>query len=389
MDTAERPLTLADLQRAPGASAPTPAATLPLPGAVERTFDTPEFAGMTFYEVQTKSALNRVKGMPFRWSINPYRGCTHACSYCFARPTHAYLSWSPLADFEQKIVVKTNVDEVLRGELRRRSWKGEHVALGTNTDPYQRAEGRYRLMPGILEALAASDTPFSILTKGTLITRDLDVLVAAAQRVDVAAALTIGMLDEAVWRSAEPGTPSPRARLDAVARLNAAGIPTGVMLAPIMPGLNDDPGQLGALVDAAVEAGAAHVTPIVLHLRPARGDARPGEHLALGVRDVFMRWLADQHPGLVDRYEQLYPADRRSGTATKEYREGIESFVVERRTAAWRRRGRPRRPPTWRGRPGDERSPVTADPTRTGHGHRPAGRRDDRPVGGVQLDLFG
>jgi DNA repair photolyase len=294
-----------------------------------RTFETPEFAGMTFLEVETKSALNRVAGMPFAWSINPYRGCSHACSYCFARPTHRYLNLSPAGDFERTIVVKTNVVEVLRRELARRTWRAEPVAMGTNTDPYQRCEGRYRLMPGLIDALAASRTPFSILTKGTLIVRDLDRLVAAAERVEVAAALTVGMLDERLWRDAEPGTPSPRARLDAVRALNAAGIPTGIMLAPIMPGLNDDPGRIAELVDAAVDAGAVHVTPIVLHLRP-------------GVRELFWPWLSERHPELVARYTRLY----RGSTAAKQYREELCAHVGRCRDAALARRGVPsaRRP---------------------------------------------
>ncbi|MDQ3537407.1 MAG: radical SAM protein, partial [Actinomycetota bacterium] len=207
---------MTDLQRAPGAEAAVPAqSALPLRVERVRTFDTLEFAGMAFLEVETKSALNRVKGMPFAWSINPYRGCSHACSYCFARPTHRYLNLSPGEDFERKVVVKVNLAEVLRRELARPSWRGEHVAMGTNTDPYQRCEGRYALMPQVIEALAQARTPFSILTKGTLITRDLAPLQAAAELVPVGAALTIGLLDEDLWRTAEPGTPSPRARLAA------------------------------------------------------------------------------------------------------------------------------------------------------------------------------
>jgi len=241
---------------------------------------------------------------------------------------------------------------VLRAELRKKSWRGEHVAMGTNTDPYQRCEGRYRLMPGILDALAESRTPFSVLTKGTLITRDLDHLVAAAEGVEVACAFTVGMLDEQLWRSSEPGTPSPSARLAAVRRLVDAGIPTGVMLAPIMPGLNDDPDQLAALVERAAEAGAAHITPIVLHLRP-------------GVREAFWHWLEATHPGLVPHYSQLYGPGSRGGQAAKAYRDGIVAFVRARRADAWRRHGRPPVPPSWRtgAATGDERSPVTADPT--------------------------
>ena len=317
---------LADLQRDPSAALPAGPATLPLAVDNVRTFDTPEFAGMTFLEVQAKSALNKVSGMPFAWSLNPYRGCSHACSYCFARPTHRYLNLSPLGDFERTIVVKTNVVEVLRRELARTSWKGDGVAMGTNTDPYQRCEGRYRLMPGIIDAFAEGRTPFSILTKGTLITRDVERLVAAAEAVPVTAALTIGMLDEALWREAEPGTPSPVARLQAVRALNDAGIPTGVMVAAIMPGLNDDPEQLAELVDRCAQAGATHITPIVLHLRP-------------GVREVFWPWLEREHPQLVGRYRTLY----RRSDAAKDYRDAITGFVASQREAAWRRHGRPDR----------------------------------------------
>jgi DNA repair photolyase len=321
---------------------------------------------MTFLEVEAKTALNRVRGMPFPWSINPYRGCSHACSYCFARPSHAYLNLSPLGDFERTVVVKTNLVEVLERELARPSWKGEHVAMGTNTDPYQRCEGRYRLMPGIVSALGASRTPFSILTKGTLVTRDLPALRAAAERVPVSAALTIGMLDEAVWRDAEPGTPSPQARLAAVRKLNDAGIPTGVMLAPIMPDLNDDREQLAALVDAAARAGATHITPIVLHLRPK-------------VREVFWPWLAERHPELVGRYAALY----RRSTAAPAYREEVERFVAAQRRAAWARHGTPEAPPQWRGRRAQRRPSVTADPT-TGHPVAP-GEGPDQGDGQLSL----
>ncbi|MPZ73487.1 MAG: radical SAM protein [Nitriliruptorales bacterium] len=245
---------------------------------------------------------------------------------CFARPTHAYLNLSPRGDFEKTVVVKTNVAQVLRRELAKPSWKGERVAMGTNTDPYQRCEGRYSLMPEIISNLAESRTPFSILTKGTMITRDLGVLSEAAEQVPVTAAMTIGMLEDKLWRSIEPGTPSPAARLSAVKALNEAGLPTGVMLAPIMPGLNDDREQLASLVDRAAAAGATHVTPIVLHLRP-------------GVREVFWPWLEQEHPELVDRYHSLY---RRRSQAAEEYRKGVTSFVVEQRKLAWHRHGNPK-----------------------------------------------
>lgn len=346
--------TLAALQRPARADA-TPT-TLRLDVRRTKTFDTPAFAGMVFHEVEAKSALNRVNGMPFEWSINPYRGCSHACSYCFARPTHRYLNFSPGEDFERQVVVKVNCVDVLRHELARPSWQRAHVAMGTNTDPYQRAEGRYRLMPGIIAALADAGTPFSVLTKGTLITRDIPHLRRAAGQVDVGAALTIGMLDRDLWRRSEPGTPSPAARLAAVRRLNAAGIPTGVMLAPIMPGLNDDPAQLTALVDAAAAAGAVHISPIVLHLRRE-------------VRGVFWPWLVREHPELVPRYERLYA---RGGTADPAYAEPVLAHVAAARRRAWRRHPRPPAPGAWRGADEDRRAPVAADPappvTGTGSG---------------------
>ena len=250
---------------------------------------------------------------------------------CFARPTHAYLNLNPLGDFEKTVVVKTNVAEVLKRELAKPSWKGEHVAMGTNTDPYQRCEGRYALMPGIIRALADSHTPFSILTKGTLIQRDLPLLVEAAEKVRVTAAMSIGTTNDDVWRTSEPGTPSPAARLACVEALNDAGIPTGVMLAPILPGLSDDPEQIKELVERAVQAGATHVTPIVLHLRP-------------GVRELFWPWLEANHPDLVGRYQALY----RTSEAAAEYRDGVTAFVDGQREAAWRRYGRPA-PPPWVG----------------------------------------
>jgi DNA repair photolyase len=260
-----------------------------------KTFDTPEFRGITFIETEAKSIINRVPGgaLPFDWTINPYRGCSHACVYCFARPTHTYLDMNAGRDFENKIVVKVNASEVLRRELAAKRWKGEHIAMGTGTDPYQRAEGRYRLMRGIIEALIDHRNPFSILTKGTLILRDLDLLVKAAEVAPVSAAFSIGTLDERVWRETEPGTPHPKARMEAVRTLTDAGIPTGILMAPILPGISDRPDQLREVVGAAIDAGATHVSPIMLHLRP-------------GVREEFLPWLEQEHPDLVERYLQMY-----------------------------------------------------------------------------------
>ena len=260
-----------------------------------KTFDTPEFRGITFIESEAKSIINRVPGgaLPFDWTINPYRGCSHACVYCFARPTHTYLDMDAGRDFETKIVVKVNAPDVLRRELAAKRWKGEHIAMGTGTDPYQRAEGRYKLMRGIMEALIDHRNPFSILTKGTLILRDLDLLLQAAEVAPVSAAFSIGTLDERVWRETEPGTPHPKARMEAVRTLTDAGIPTGILMAPILPGISDRPDQLREVVGAAIDAGATHVSPIMLHLRP-------------GVREEFLPWLEKEHPDLVERYRQMY-----------------------------------------------------------------------------------
>jgi DNA repair photolyase len=265
-------------------------------GAVVRRFDAPEAMDIRFYEVHAKSALNRVPAasrMPFRWTVNPYRGCTHACTYCFARPTHTFLDFDAGRDFEREIVVKVNVPEVLRVELFRPSWTHEHVAMGTNTDPYQWVEGRYRLMPAIWEALRDSATPCSVLTKSPLLLRDLPVMKEISRVASISANLSIPTYDEKAWRATEPHTPHPRARMEAVAELNRNGIPAGILVAPLMPGINDDPRQVAALVDAAVEAGATGIGGIGLHLRK-------------GVREVFMAWLREERPELVEHYEQLY-----------------------------------------------------------------------------------
>jgi DNA repair photolyase len=273
-----------------------------------KTFDTPEFRGITFIETEAKSIINRVPGgaLPFDWTINPYRGCSHACKFCFARPTHTYLDMNAGRDFDTKIVVKVNAPEVLRRELAAKRWKGEHIAMGTNTDPYQRAEGRYRLMRGILDAFVDYRNPFSILTKGTLILRDVDLLQRAAKVTTVSAAFSIGTLDDRVWRETEPGTPHPKARVEAIAALTEAGIPTGVLMAPILPGLSDRPEQLRAVVEACLDAGATHVSPILLHLRP-------------GVREEFLPWLEEAHPDLVPRYLEMY----RQPYGPKAMREGL------------------------------------------------------------------
>ncbi len=284
--------------------------------AVVRTFDSPQFAGMTFYEVHAKSILNRVPAVsrvPFEWTINPYRGCSHACRYCFARNTHTYLDLGAGLDFDTKVVVKVNAPALLRRELARSSWRGQPVAMGTNVDCYQRAEGRYRLMPGIIRALTEHANPFSILTKGSLVLRDLELLVAASRVTDVSTAVSVGFADQALWRDVEPGTPNPLKRLEVCRTLNAAGVRCGVLMAPILPGLTDSPEQLAETVAAIAAAGAVYLTPIVLHLRA-------------GAREWFMGWLSATHPDLLLRYQQLYA---KSAYAPKSYQDDVCAQVRE------------------------------------------------------------
>ena len=222
-----------------------------------RTVRTPQFEGITFHEVLCKSALNKVPDsavLPFRFTMNAYRGCSHACRYCFARPTHEYLDLDAGADFDAQSGVKTNVADVLRRELRRPSWTRETVALGTNTDPYQRAEGRYALMPGILAALRDSGTGMSILTKGTLLRRDLHLLTDADVPVSVAVSLAVGDAD--LHRDVEPGTPSPAARLELISAVRDAGLDCHVMVAPVLPYLTDSVAHLDDLLARIAGAGA-------------------------------------------------------------------------------------------------------------------------------------
>ena len=306
-----------------GGAAPLP---MPIRGAVERTFDTPEFRGVTFYEVRAKSVLNRVpeaSAVPFRWTVNPYRGCTHACTYCFARKTHTYLDLDAGLDFDSRIVVKTNVAEVLHRELASPRWEREHVAMGTNVDCYQRAEGRYALMPGIIGALRDSGTPFSVLTKGTLVLRDLALLRGAATEAGFSAAVSVGFLDRALWRTVEAGTPSPQARLRVCSTFTDAGIRCSVLMAPVLPYLTDTDEAVDATVAAIAAAGATSVTGIPLHLRP-------------GAKEWFMTWLAREHPQLVGPYRRLYG---RGAYAPEGYRREVAARI----TAAARRHGLDRR----------------------------------------------
>jgi DNA repair photolyase len=246
-----------------------------------------------YREEPCRSALNRVKGMMFDWSLNPYMGCVHRCTFCYVRAFERRADRPSDDRYGTSIRVKVNVAEVLRRELARSSWARECVAIGAATDPYQPAEGRYRLTRACIEALAESRTPFSIITRGPMIVRDIDVLVEAARRASVSVTFSIPTLDDDVWRRTEPSTAHPRQRLRAVARLVDAGIKTGVGMAPVLPGISDGPEQLRAVVKAAREAGATGVWTNLLFLRP-------------GTREHFLEHLAEYWPELVPRYRELY-----------------------------------------------------------------------------------
>ncbi len=306
---------------------------------VERHEGRGEYRGMEFLHVRARRIINEVpkaSAMPFRFTINAYRGCSHACRYCFARPTHEYLGMNSGEDFDRRIVVKINAVERVRAELAPSRWAGHHVAMGTNTDPYQRCEAKFRLTRGIVGELSAAANPFSILTKSTLILSDLDLLADAARRTRVRANFSIGTLDADVWQSTEPGTPHPLRRIEAMARLNAAGVPCGVLVAPVLPGLSDAPHQLEAVVKACVDAGARSVTPLLLHLRA-------------GVREQYLGWLAQARPDLVADYERRYRGAYASRRSQQELSATVAAMVARHggTTAdpAWARSVDRKRPP--------------------------------------------
>ena len=246
-----------------------------------------------YREEPCKGALNRVKGMGFRWSLNPYMGCAHQCTFCYVRAFERRAERPSDDRYGASIRVKVNVAEVLRHELARKSWKGELVAVGAATDPYQPAEGRYRLTRACLAVMADAGNPFSIVTRGPMIVRDLDVLQRAASRAEVSVNFSVPTLDQTIWRYTEPHTSPPIQRLRAVRRLVDGGIRAGVGVAPILPGLSDKPELLADVVKAARDHGATHVWANVLYLRP-------------GTREHFLGKLAKVWPELLPMYEQLY-----------------------------------------------------------------------------------
>jgi DNA repair photolyase len=269
-----------------------------------------------YREEPCRSALNRVRGMPFAWSLNPYMGCVHRCTFCYVRAFEQRAARPSDHRYGQSIRVKVNVVEVLRRELARSSWHGEGIAIGAATDPYQPAEGRYRLTRGCLEALAEAANPFSLITRGPLVVRDVDVLQEAARRADVSVTFSVPTLDREIWRRTEPGTAPPRQRLRALKTLVDAGIKAGVGMAPILPGLSDKPELLAEVVRAAREAGATNVWCNLLYLRP-------------GTREHFLSCLADDWPELLAGYEALY--------AGRAYLKGAEVDAVRGRVAALKR----------------------------------------------------
>jgi DNA repair photolyase len=246
-----------------------------------------------YREEPCKAALNRVKGMMFEWSLNPYMGCVHRCTFCYVRAFELRAD-RPFDDrYGRSIRVKTNVVEVLRRELARQTWEHETVAIGAATDPYQPAEGRYRLTRGCIEALGAASNPFSLITRGPLIVRDVDVLAEAARHASVSVTFSVPTLDDEVWRKTEPGTAHPRQRLRAVSELVEAGIKANVGMAPILPGISDRPEQLEEVVREARAAGACGVWANLLFLRP-------------GTREHFLESLADEFPDQLAHYERIY-----------------------------------------------------------------------------------
>jgi DNA repair photolyase len=246
-----------------------------------------------YREEPCKSALNPVKGMGFKWSLNPYMGCVHRCTFCYVRHFE-HRSDRPSDDrYGTSIRVKTNVAEVLRRELARASWEHEHVAVGAATDPYQPAEGRYTLTRACLEAFRDAANPFSIITRGPMIVRDLDVLVEASRRASVSVTFSVPTVDEEVWKRTEPSTAHPRQRLKAVKTLVDAGVKASVGMAPILPGISDRPEQLRAVVHAAREAGATGIWANLLFLRP-------------GTREHFLAHLAEDWPEQLPLYEEIY-----------------------------------------------------------------------------------
>ena len=281
-----------------------------------------------YREEPCRTALNPVKGMPFGWSLNPYMGCAHRCTFCYVRAFEQRADRPSGEEYGVSIRVKINVVDVLRLELARKSWRGEPVAIGAATDPYQPAEGRYRLTRGCLEALATASNPFHIVTRGPLVVRDVDVLAHAAVRAKVSVTFSVPTLDDDVWRRTEPGTAPPRQRLRAHSVLREAGIEAGVAIAPVLPGISDKPEQLAGVVEAARTAGATSIWSKVVNLRP-------------GTREHFLSHLADDWPDLAPFYERLYGTGSYPPRQTEHH---VRDLVAEARRERPLRKGKRLRP---------------------------------------------
>jgi DNA repair photolyase len=260
----------------------------------------------SYHSITCKSAVNRVTGMPFNWSLNPYRGCIHACHYCYARATHSFLGLNADNDFEREIFVKVNIAEVLDRELGRPGWKRESVAIGTATDAYQPIEGHLKLTRQCLEAFIRHRSPATVVTKSRLVARDFDLWRELADVADARIYFTITTLDENIWRAAEPGTPPPSVRLATLRAASAAGIPSGVLMAPVLPGITDSEESILGVADAAANAGARSFAALPLRLDPL-------------VKEHYFAWIARTYPDLLRRYERSFPARHLS----KEYQERI------------------------------------------------------------------
>lgn len=247
-----------------------------------------------YQEIEARSAINAVKGMPFKWSLNPYQGCLHGCHYCYARRYHSYKDLNAGDDFTGEIFVKRNIAAVLRQELRRPSWVFERVAIGTATDPYQPIEGRYRLTRSCLEAFSDHGNPISLVTKGSLIVRDVDLLSDLSSGPTASVCFSITTLQPELWRKIEPGTPPPLQRLRAMETLVLAGVRAGVLISPILPGITDGLANLREIVNAAVDHGAEFIGSKILYLQP-------------GTREHYLEFLQDEYPHLMAEYRRLYP----------------------------------------------------------------------------------
>ena len=282
-----------------------------------------------YREEECRTALNRVRGMPFKWSLNPYMGCAHRCTFCYVRAFEARADRPSDDRYGRSIRVKVNVGAVLRRELARRSWLGENVVVGAATDPYQPCEGRYRLTRACLEEFVAASNPFGLITRGPMIVRDLDLLLEGSRRADVGVNVSIPTLDERVWRTTEPGPARPERRLEVVRRLADAGIDVTVAMAPVLPGLSDRPEQLDAVVRAARAAGASGIWANLLYLKP-------------GTREHFLEALARDWPNELPRYAALYAGRAYLGSSdTEPIRAHVRSRAREVGVGRDRRRAEP------------------------------------------------